>query len=50
MPELDAVARRLPPEEFEKFSGEIKLMLDDSGKSPGDVAKVILARKRSMEQ
>jgi hypothetical protein len=50
MPELDAVARRLPPEEFEKFSGEIKLMLDDSGKSPDDVAKVILARKRSMEQ
>lgn len=50
MPELDYIARKLEPEEFEAFSGKVKLLLDDEDKKPEEIAEVILTKKRSLEQ
>jgi hypothetical protein len=50
MPELDFIARKLEPEEFEEFSGEVKTLLDNRDKKPEDIAEVIITKKRSLEK
>ena len=49
-PEMDFIARKMKAEEFEKFSGELKLLLDDKDKQADAVTELILKKKRSLER
>ena len=50
VPELDYIARALPEEEFKVFAEEVKVLLDDKEKPAQEIAKVILEKKRSLQQ
>jgi len=49
-PEMDYIASKMKAEEFEKFNGELKLLLDDKDKQADAVTELILNKKRSLEQ
>lgn len=50
LPEADVVVRSLSDEEFEKFSAELKTILDDKKKTAKEVAELITKNYRSLTQ